>query len=488
VLSLAAVAFAQTPGAPVSPGAVAPERATLAGIPVGGKSSDEVKKLANDLAARLLAYPLEISRGKHTTSVTPARLGAQIDTRSAVEAVFAQARGKDLISMIRVKLSGPEAREISLPVQLTDTGVAKGLRRFSVRIGAEAHNARLTKVAGKFKTLPERAGKELDGAALARTLQAALDAPDLRARVAASLTEEPSRNKWLQSVAPLKLEAGVRDALPHVTTADLKPITAELAMFSTPLGGSSRNRVHNIELACKAVDGTVLLPGDVFSYNDTVGPRVPSAGYREAPVIIKGQLQKGTGGGICQVSSTLYNAALMADMEITHRQHHAFPVHYLPAGRDATVVDGSIDFRFKNRLAHPVAIDAKVATGRVAFHLYGHPDDKRQVEIVRSGISVIPTKTETVSDAKLPKGRRVTEIKPMAGHRVTVTRVVKKDGEVLRREVISHDYYRPVTGTVRVGTAVAASPRKSKSDDKPAKDPAAPAAKPDTPAASTEGA
>src|SRR6185436_11587408 len=98
-------------------------------------------------------------------------------------------------------------------------------------------------------------------------------------------------------------------------------------------GGSSRNRVGNIRIACKAIDGTVVLPGEVFSYNEVVGPRVPSAGYKEAPVIISGELSRGIAGGICQVSSTLYNAALLSDMAIVRRTHHGFPVHYLPAGR-----------------------------------------------------------------------------------------------------------------------------------------------------------
>ena len=485
--ALGVVAFAQAPGAPSGSAAAAPDRITLAGIPISGKSPDEVKKLADDLSARLLAYPVQISRGKRSTSVTAAKLGGRVDTKSAVDAVFAQPKDGNLFSMIRTKFSGPDAREVPLPVQLTDAGVAKGLRRFSVRIGAEAHNARLTKVAGKFKVTPERPGKELDSSALAKTIGATLDASDFRAKLNASLTEETSRSRWLAAQQPLKVEAALREAPPHITTDELKPITRLLSTFSTPLGGSSRNRVHNIELACKAVDGTVLMPGDVFSYNDVVGPRVPSAGFREAPVIIKGQLQKGTGGGICQVSSTLYNAALMADLEIVRRQHHAFPVHYLPAGRDATVVDGAIDFRFKNRLEHPVAIDAKVTRGRVIFNLYGHPDDKREVEILRSGISEIPSKVETVSDAKLPKGRRVTEKKAMSGHRVTVTRVVKKDGELVRREVISRDYYRPVTGTVRVGTAVTASAQKSKSDEKPAKEHTTPATKPDGDAPTSEG-
>ena len=95
---------------------------------------------------------------------------------------------------------------------------------------------------------------------------------------------------------------------------------------------------------------------------------MPGAGYREAPVIVQGMLQPGTGGGICQVSSTMYNAALLADLQIVRRSHHAFPVHYLPAGRDATVAYGSIDFKFQNDTDNTIAIAANGQPAAAAYH------------------------------------------------------------------------------------------------------------------------
>ncbi|HEU4752356.1 MAG TPA: VanW family protein, partial [Armatimonadota bacterium] len=441
---------------PSTPAGVVRENVSLAGVPVGGKSADELRKVADDLSARLLGYPVTVRYGRRRESTTPAKLGGKADPKAAVEAVLAlSSEQPGFFDRIRETFTGKEAKDIPLPVQLSEEGVRKGLLRFSVRIGEEPKEARLTKVNGQFRSSEPRPGKELDSAAITRALQAALDAADLRSRVAASL--ETDRRKWLAAQAALDLPAATREAQPRITLEQLRPITATLATFSTPLAGT-RNRVHNISLACKAIDGTVLLPGDVFSYNETVGPRVPSAGFREAPVIIRGELQKGTGGGICQVSSTLYNAILLADLSIVRRSHHAFPVHYVPAGRDATVVDGAIDFKFKNPLEHPIAIDAKVSRGRVLISVYGHPDDRRQVEIVRSGISRLEPSVRTVSDPRLPRGRRVVEKKAQGGQRVTVTRVVKKDGQVLRREVVSRDYYRPFAGIVRVGTGSAPRP------------------------------
>jgi len=437
---------------------VVPEHVALGGVQVGGKSAEEVEKIARELSARMLALPVTVRYAKRSTKTSPTKLGASVDVQAAVEAALTPEADGSLLDRIRERFTGPDGREIPLTVKVSETGVAEGLKRFSALVGIEPKQARLTKIKGKFKATPPKPGKELDSADLAEKLQAALDAEELRAKLTASLDETPSRTEWLKAQAPLELTGATRDAQARITPEHLEAITDRLTSFTTGLGNSSRNRVHNVTLACQAIDGTVLLPGDVFSYNDTVGPRVASAGFKEAPVIVRGKLEKGTGGGICQVSSTLYNAALLADLEIVRRRHHAFPVHYVPAGRDATVVDGVIDFRFKNRLTHPVAIDAKVSGGRVTVHIYGHPEDKTQVQILTGNRSTVGAGMKTVSDSRLPKGRRVVEESARSGVRVTVTRVVKKEGQEARKEVISRDYYRPFDGVVRVGTRVVSKP------------------------------
>jgi len=417
LVTLAAALQAQPENPP--PG-LAPEAVSLAGIPVGGKTEEEVRKLAEEYSARLLTVPLTVRHDRRTEKATPARLGAAVSVKKAVEAVFApRPEPPNFLIRLQERFSPPEAVEIPFPVYLSEKGVSKGLARFALRIGAEPRNARLVRRDGVFQPIPPRPGRELDAPAMAAALQRALDAPDLRERVAASLEGEPDRKEWLKGQEPIELKAATRPAQPRVRLEHLERITHTLARFTTRLAGS-RNRVNNIVLACRAIDGTVLLPGDTFSYNEVVGPRIPSAGYREAPQIVNGQLEPGIGGGICQVSSTLYNAALLADMQIVRRSHHSVPVHYLPAGRDATVSYGSRDFQFKNRLKHTVALDAKVTGGRVAFAIHGDPEDARNVRVLSSGVS-----------------RRA------GGTAVSITRVVKNDDGTTRRETISRDYYKP---------------------------------------------
>jgi vancomycin resistance protein YoaR len=449
----------------------AEERVTVEGVSVAGKSSEEIEKLAREYAARLLAYPVRVESGKRSTLTSPGKLGAKVDVEAAVAAAVEPRPPGSLLDRIRERFTGPEARRIQLSVEISEAGVAEGLKRFSALIGMEPKNARLTRVNGVFKATPPQPGKELDAASVASTLRSLLEESAFRDGLAASLEQQPRRAEWLKLQTPLKVTAATREAQARITLEHLKPITTQLASFGTSLGNSSRNRTHNVRLACQAIDGTVLLPGDVFSYNDTVGPRVESAGYKEAPVIVRGKLEPGTGGGICQVSSTLYNAALLADMEIVRRRHHAIPVAYLPAGRDATVVDGVIDFRFRNRLKYPVAIDSKVVGGRVVVNLYGHPDDKVDVSLVTGRVSKVDAGVKTIPDPKLPKGRRVVVEPPRSGTRVTLTRIVKKGGREIRKEIVSRDYYRPYDGIVRVGTRVQ---EKSPTETKDAEPPVTP--------------
>jgi len=202
-----------------------------------------------------------------------------------------------------------------------------------------------------------------------------------------------------------------------------------------------------------------------------VGPRDAENGFRMAPVIVRGRLVPGMGGGICQVSTTLYNAVLLADLKVVRREHHAFPVHYVPAGRDATVAYGSIDFQFENNSDGPIALAADGRGGQVVIRVLGRPVPGRTVSLERTGVSSWAAPLQTVRDASLPSGTKRTVDKGHAGHRVTVWRVVKEGGRVVRREVVSRDHYRAFPRVMAVGTRAPRLP-----DSVPAAAPAAPPA------------
>jgi vancomycin resistance protein YoaR len=148
-----------------------------------------------------------------------------------------------------------------------------------------------------------------------------------------------------------------------------------------------------------------LLPGDTFSYNEVVGPRTIREGFRKAPVIVKGELVPGDGGGVCQVSTTVYMAALQAGLQIVQRSHHAFPIHYAPPGLDATVVYGAIDLRFRNNTPCPIALVAEAKNGRVVVRVLGAERYRRAVKLQRIVHAVIPAPEKTFPTASLPRRR-----------------------------------------------------------------------------------
>ena len=200
---------------------------------------------------------------------------------------------------------------------------------------------------------------------------------------------------------------------PEITAESLKSMLFrdKLSSRTTSLGGSSSSRINNVTLAAKAINGYVLNPGDEFSYNAVVGQRTPARGYQMAGAYSAGQTVQEYGGGICQVSSTLYCCALYANLSITARTCHMFPVSYLPAGLDATVSWGGPEFKFVNSRNYPVKIVAYVQNGGVTVELWGTDVDGSYVEMLSStsslanGYKAVTTRNVYAKDGTLISSR-----------------------------------------------------------------------------------
>ena len=187
--------------------------------------------------------------------------------------------------------------------------------------------------------------------------------------------------------------AGARVSIPLIRTDP--DITADdmrenmfrdlLAEKATSLSGSSSARINNITLAAEAMNGTVLLPGEEFNYNECLGERTSAKGYQAAGAYSGGKHVSAIGGGICQGSSTLYYCALKANLEITERWEHYFSVSYLPLGMDATVSWGWPDFKFVNSRDWPIRIDSWVADGQLYVQIWGTDVDGSYVDITADG-------------------------------------------------------------------------------------------------------
>lgn len=245
-----------------------------------------------------------------------------------------------------------------------------------------------------------------------------------------------------KSFAPVAVT--VVDSQPAILMEDLKNTTQLISTYTTKMEKNS-NREHNVELACNTISGTILMPGEEFSFNGTTGPRSSQAGYKEAGVIIAGEPDTGLGGGVCQVSGTLYNAVFMADLNIVERTRHSYVLGYLPAGRDATVDYPSKDFKFRNDGTSPVYVVMYADRGEltVTAQIYGVPLANGEKVDIDAKITATKKAGERVYqvDSKLEPGK-TKDVKARTGYNVTVYKVYKDAaGNELRRVEMYKDNY-----------------------------------------------
>lgn len=223
-----------------------------------------------------------------------------------------------------------------------------------------------------------------------------------------------------------------------------------LGTFTTRYDPSNKNRSNNIELATNKLNGTVIMPGEVFSYNKIVGKRTIEKGYKEAGAYAGGEVIQEVGGGICQVSSTMYNAALYANLEIIDRSNHYFETTYVDVGRDATVSWGTLDFKFKNNRQYPIKIEATSKNGVMKISILGIKEEKEYEVIIKSETtSIIPKTIKYVEDSKLNLGEEQIVQVGHDGSTSKTYKILRLNGITISTEVISEDYYHPLEKIIK---------------------------------------
>ena len=256
--------------------------------------------------------------------------------------------------------------------------------------------------------------------------------------------------------SPVQIPVSVTE--PAVSGDKLEPLEIS---FSTSFRGSSENRCFNINKGVDIVNGTLLLPGEVFSMNDTLGTRSASAGWKDANAYVSGATDLQAGGGVCQISTTIFNAAVMADLEIVSRLNHSMPVHYVGMGLDATVnsVGFIIDFQFKNNTPYDVLLftwtEGKklcVKIIRCAFQT----DEYDSITMTSTQVSVLKPESEmeVIQDDTLKPGESVTEVARRDGSVWQSYKNYFKNGQLVKSEPFYRSTYKAFAGTMRVGPAL----------------------------------
>lgn len=242
---------------------------------------------------------------------------------------------------------------------------------------------------------------------------------------------------------------------PTVTVNDIgtEAFPDKLGTCTTRYDERDTDRTTNLKLACQKLNNQVVLAGETFSYNKTLGERTIAAGYKNAKVYENGQVVDGIGGGICQISSTLYNAIVDANLETVERRNHQFVTSYIAAGKDATVVYGMTDFKFKNTRTYPIKIIATAQNGIATISIYGNKEAvEYDVTLEVKQISTIPKTTQYVEDASLPVGTEKVKQSGANGVKTETYLVKSLNGKVVSRELVSRDTYNAMPKIILKGT------------------------------------
>ena len=251
----------------------------------------------------------------------------------------------------------------------------------------------------------------------------------------------------------VEIELTVDTVEPQIKKEQLKEVDTLLGSHSTKFKSSVVGRTTNIKLATDRTSNVLLMPGDTFSYNEHTGKRTVENGYKNAPVIVQGVMQEGIGGGVCQVSTTLYNAVLYSGLELVNNKNHSIPSSYAEKGRDATVTDGGIDFVFKNNYEYPVYVKNYVSGNYVTCQIYGSSKNKQNIQIATSLDGVSSALIKKVEDPTLPKGEEKELEKGRDAYTVSTFRIYKdSNGNIIKKVKVATSYYPKKQGVIAIGT------------------------------------
>lgn len=264
--------------------------------------------------------------------------------------------------------------------------------------------------------------------------------------VAGIITENKGFGKTYE--IPAKITA------PDVLANELreKLFSQTLGSYKTTFNTGQVARSQNIYLASSKINNLILMPGEEFSYNNVVGERTKEAGFEIASVYMNNEVVDGIGGGICQVSSTLYCAVLYADLEVVERKNHQLTVSYVPLGQDATIDYGNIDFRFRNNTDYPIKIISRAGGAQIEVSIVGYREKPVKVTIKNITVSTIPPGIVEEEDPTLPLGEKKVKTQGSYGSIVETYKEVTVDGVKGNPKLISKSTYSPGKTIMLIGT------------------------------------
>lgn len=406
-------------------------------IDMSGKTYDEAVKLIRDKVRSMSSANITLnSIGGNSVSVTAQELGlAWNDTNLVADALYV-GRSGNLVERYKERKDLEHDRKIyPINVEFDRAAVEAIVNEQGDRYNVEAKNATLSKADGDFVVTPGTKGEKIDANASISRIMSNLD--DFAG-------------------SDLTIDMVVVEDIPKATAEDLEKIHDVIGRYKTSFKTSNADRSGNVRNGTRLVNGTVLLPGDSFSMYQTVSPFTEENGYYLAGSYLNGMVVESLGGGICQVSSTLYNAVLRAELQVDERHNHSMIVSYVDLSSDAAISGTSKDFKFTNNTEYPIYIEGITTEDKqVVFTIYGvetRPSNREVLYESEKISETVPEGDKIIADPSLPLGSVSTQ-SAHTGYVGKLWKIVKVDGKETERVEVNKSTYLPTPRTATVGTA-----------------------------------
>lgn len=417
-----------------------PEGMSLEGQSLAGLTSEEAQKKADGYAAAMAGQTVTLNLRGVPVSTTADNLGFQWNNKSQVEEAVSQYEDSNLLKRYMMAVDLKEAPiELWLETSLEKSAVDAFVTEACSGADEESRDAVIIRENGEFHITPETTGLRVNLEATSAALSQAAEA-GLRGPVAA--------------------EAVVEESQPRITAADLATIQDVLGSFSTDFSSSGQARSTNLSVGAGKINGHVLMPGETLSGYECLQPFTAANGYRSAAAYENGQVVDSIGGGVCQIATTLYNAALLAELQITQRQNHSMSVGYVKPSQDAAIAGTYKDIKVTNPYETPVYVEGYTKGRTLVFTIYGKETRpaNREIKFISETLNVIdPGAPREVPNAALAPGSRKQVQSAHRGIRSRLWKVITVDGVEQERILLSTDTYHASPAIVQVGPVIPAA-------------------------------
>ena len=402
-------------------------------VDVSGKTFDEAKDvIKKEYGELILKKNITVRTSDKEYRLEFSKLDARYDINEAVKQAFNYGKNLNIIDKYKL-IKKPEKQIISLKFVYDPKPIKEFISIIQKEVEKKAQNASISIVNGNFQIAPEKKGIKL-----------------LNDKLETSMMSKINGDITPQEVV---VEAPEEEVVASITSEKLKTIDTKLSTFTTNFGSSDYSRSTNIQIATSSINNKIVMPGQSFSFNDTVGQRTAARGYKMAPVIVGTKVNSDFGGGICQVSTTLYNAIMRANIPSTERTHHTLPSHYIGPALDATVDWGNLDYKFTNTLSYPVYIQAYIENKNIYFAVYSNFSlSNKKYDFVNEIYARIEPGVKYIDDPNLLEGETVQEQSPSQGIKARAYINTYENGQIIEHKQVSDDFYKPVDEIIRRGT------------------------------------